>query len=91
MLKKLLKLRAKLVKVLMTFRADYKKVPPPSGNYSASRERHIRLIDKYLGVCTHPSFHGEINQGDRIKIMSTGLTAKGANRSFYTKRQIVKS
>ena len=71
-----------------------KKVPPPSGNYSASPRALIldSWFDKYLGVVSLIRvFDGEINQGDRIKIMSTGLTAKVEQIGVFTpKRQIVK-
>ena len=70
-----------------------KKVPPPSGNYSASPRALIldSWFDKYLGVVSLIRvFDGEINQGDRIKIMSTGLTAKVEQIGVFTpKRKVV--
>ena len=70
-----------------------KKIPAPSGDCLAPPRSLIldSWFDKYLGVVSLIRvFDGEIYQGGRVKIMSTGLTAKVEQIGIFTpKRQIV--
>lgn len=70
-----------------------KKIPAPSGDRSAPPKALIldSWFDKYLGVVSLIRvFDGEIHQGERVKILSTGLTAKVDQIGIFTpKRQKV--